>query len=126
MTIAQAHDSFSPEVELRFMIHRSQFYIPDSTGHFDSKIDYEQIQKTSPLLTKDNIHALLNSIDADKTEMCRVEEPPHQIVVEISKPKNIRFYFTKKKSHRPSPHEPIYHEEWDYILIGLKITESNQ
>ena len=120
ITVCKAHESSPPEVELEFMIKRSKLYIPGSEGHFDPKVDYEQIQKASPSLSKDKIYELFSSIELAEVEFKRIEEPPFEIVIEITKPQNIRFYFTKKKVDRKSPHSPEYHEEWDYILIGIK------
>jgi len=124
-TATYAHDT-GPESTVHTIISMSELYVSGSKDLTMSVVDYEALQKFDPSMSKDKFYALLKSLDSEDIILTQVEEPPYATVVEMTKPKRIRFYFKKQRSNRPSPHDPKYHEEWDYILIGLKIMESNQ
>lgn len=123
--VAHAHDT-GPESMVHTIISMSEFYVSGSKDITLSVVDYEALQKLDPSMSKDKFYATLKSVDSEDIVLIQVEDPPYSTVVEMTNPKRIRFYFKKQKSNHPSPHDPKYHEEWDYILIGLKIMESNQ
>jgi len=112
-----AHEGMTPERTVFILIKMSQHLGPN--GGMIGNVDYEQIQKNNLLITEDKLHELLRSIDPEKLNLKRVDEPPNEIVVELTQPKYIRFYFKKQKSKEPSPDTPEWHYHWDYILINI-------
>lgn len=123
--MAHAHGT-TPEAMTHLVIKDSRAYVPEASDITTDYVDYEALQEFDPSLTKDCCYTLLKSVDSEDIVLTPVEEPPYDTVVEMTKPKQVRFYFKKQKSNQPSPHDPKYHEEWDYILIGFKIMESSQ
>jgi hypothetical protein len=112
-----AYQIRSPETELRSMIN--QPFIEGAKHH--PRIDFKKIQKNNVSFTKVKVLGLLKSLNEEKNKLRKIKIPPYENVVEMTKPRHIRFYFerrmSKEKNQGAIP--------WFFVLVKIETMESN-